>query len=86
MIDNDAEACLVAMPIVSGAPVALAYFTGDLPELMQSVEVMFMFGILVGVWLSFTARSYDEIARRFRQAKEGWKTNSGLWADYLKDR
>jgi len=75
MIDNDAEACLIAMPLVVGAPVALAYFSGDFYELSHHPFTTFLFGALIGVWLSFIARSYDEIVRRYRQAKEAWKIN-----------
>lgn len=73
MIDNDAEMCLIGMPLVIGTPLAVAYFSGEFYELTQSPFVTFLFGTLVGVWLSFLAATSTEIERRYRQAKKAWK-------------
>jgi len=73
MIDNDAEMCLIGMPLMTSIPLAVAYLGGELSELLHDPHVMFLYGCLIGVWLSFTVRSWDEIALRFRRGKEAWK-------------
>ena len=80
MIDNDAEMCLIGMPIVVSVPLAVAYSVGELSEMLQDPHVVFMYGVLIGMWVAFIAGTWGEISRRFRRAKQGWKIEDGVWA------